>query len=469
MALLIDINDLALRCYHEGKLLSETPGYALVDSKTLIIGEQAQSQARLNPLQLHNDFWQQLSSDALDSGALDPRQSRGNTLLNPRVRHNADLAHTQLQQLLQQLPSELQQTPLIFCLPSSWEKQQLSLFLGLAQTFNHPVIGLVDSAVAALANHPHSHQQLYIEWHLHEVVISHIRQVGEDLQRHHVETLAHQGWYNLLEHLLRTTAQLFIQKLRFDPRHSASAEQILFNKLPNWINIACQGREQELALEGQRISISADDLLEPLRSFLSPLSQRLQQAEQDNSLQQLVFSDRFAPIAPLFKRFSKHEVVDAHHLAHSFDDLSQQLQQHPDGVHYLMQLPAKKAREAVEDKNTAEPMADSASPHLLCQSHAYPLHKTLYWTASKQHHGLQVNTPKPQAPYFAQFSGGKITPGNQGHLTINGQAVIKPTQLLAGDQISCDQLQHRLQLVHVHTGFSDALSKTESHQMGEIH
>jgi len=431
MALLIDINDLAVRCYHNGELISSAPGYALLEAKKLTLGEPARQQSRLNPLILHHEFWQKLSVQTLQNNT-------------SRLRHNADIAHSQLQQLLKDLPSELQSAPLIFCLPSSWDAAQLSLFLGLAQTFNHPVIGLVDSAVAALAHHPHSHNQLYLEWHLHEVVISRVQQTGHELQRHEVETLANQGWQSLLEHLLRNIAQLFIQKLRFDPRQNAQTEQVLFNKLPDWIRIASQGKEQELSLAGQRISVSAEELLQHLRSFLSPLTQRLQKAEQDNNIQQLVFSDHFNPIAPLLQRFNKSAIINEHHLAHSFDNLSQQLQQHPDGVHYLMKLPASSPKV----KNTES--MQSRGTHLLCDGHAYPLSPSLYWTSNRQDHGLQT-PPTALDDFIAHFDSHELIPGSTGHLTLNGQPISTPTTLLCGDIISSDQQQKRLQVIHVHT------------------
>jgi len=430
MALLIDINDLAVRCYHSGELLNSAPGYALLETKKLTLGEPARQQSRLNPLTLHHEFWQKLSVQPLVNNS-------------SRLRHNADIAHSQLQQLLQALPSELQSTPLIFCLPSSWDSAQLSLFLGLAQTFDHPVIGLVDSAVAALANHPHSHNQLYVEWHLHEVVISRVQQAGHELQRHDVETLANQGWQSLLEHLLRNIAQLFIQQLRFDPRQNAQTEQVLFNKLPNWIRTASQGQEQELSLAGQRISVGPEDLLQHLRSFLSPLTQRLQKAEQDSDIQQLVFSDRFSPIAPLLQRYHKSAIINEHHLAHSFEDLSQQLQQHPDGVHYLMKLPASSPK-AQQPETT-----QGRATHLLCDGHAYPLSPTLYWSSSYQDHGLQTS-PTPPKHFIAHLNKHELMPGTAGQLTLNGQPVTTPTQLLSGDVISSDQQHKRLQVIQVH-------------------
>jgi len=437
MALLIDINDLAVRCYHSGELLSSEPGYALLEPKQLTLGELARQQSRLNPLTLHHEFWQKLSVQPL----------LNNT---SRLRHNADIAHSQLQQLLQTLPSELHAAPLIFCLPSSWDSAQLSLFLGLAQTFDHPVIGLVDSAVAALANHPHSHNhnQLYVEWHLHEVVISRVQQAGHDLQRHEVETLANQGWQSLLEHLVRNIAQIFIQKLRFDPRQNAQTEQVLFNKLPKWIRIASLGQEQELSLAGQRISVSADELLQHLYSFLSPLTQRLQQAELDADIQQLVFSDRFSPIAPLLNRYNKSAIINEHHLAHSFDHLSQQLQQHPDGVHYLMKLPASNPQEKSTERTPGH------TTHLLCEGHAYPLPTSLYWTLGHQDHGLQRLSTAPNH-FLAHFHKQELIPGTSGHLAINGQTVTTPTALFHGDTISSDQLDKRLDVIQVHTSLSE--------------
>lgn len=436
MALLFDINDIGLRCYYDGQLLCEAPGYALALPQQLVFGVDAEQKTRKNPLHLHNDYWHKLNTDALDNSG-----SNSHTNNYTNVRHNADLAYGQLSQWLQSLDKQYANEPLIFCLPSSWHNDQLSLFLGLAQHLQHPVIGLVDAAVAALAHHPHSNNQLYIEWHLHEVAISHVRQQGTTLQRFEVKTLANQGWHNLREHLLRTIAQLFVQKLRFDPRKSSDTEQLLFDQIPDWLNRACHQRTLDLTLDDLRLSIDSEDLLKPTRDFLTPLFQQLETAQHRSDIQQCIFSHRFQPIAPLLQHFERTRLIDTRALANSFQHLSQTLQQHPDGTHYVMQLESQSIQQKAEEQT------DNHTLCLLTDNHAYPLNDTTYWTKHDTDHELSsIN----RGEHFAHFSQGGVRPGNIGQLSINAQAVTEFVALMPGDVISHNLSSCRFTVVRFH-------------------
>lgn len=59
----IELNDAAVALARDGELLSESPGFALMEKGTLLVGEDARRRSRLEPRSVSTRFWSRLSND----------------------------------------------------------------------------------------------------------------------------------------------------------------------------------------------------------------------------------------------------------------------------------------------------------------------------------------------------------------------------------------------------------------------
>ena len=59
----IELNDVAVTLARDGALLSQSPGFALLEQDTLLVGDDALRQARLKPRLISTRFWDRLSND----------------------------------------------------------------------------------------------------------------------------------------------------------------------------------------------------------------------------------------------------------------------------------------------------------------------------------------------------------------------------------------------------------------------
>ena len=137
-AYLLDMNDSELRVAHIGEridVVTQSCGFALIDSREVVVGERAMQQFRLHPRQANNQFWHRLSTDALP-------------VRGPDTATFADLVYRQLQELAGQAqigPAD----ELYVAVAGSTSADQLGLLVGIASELGLTVFGLTDAAVAA--------------------------------------------------------------------------------------------------------------------------------------------------------------------------------------------------------------------------------------------------------------------------------------------------------------------------------
>lgn len=214
---LIEINDLALRWQSED-LVHETPAWALID-EPLALGQEALQQARLQPRKINNQFWQQLSTDAMPGATQD-------------IRHHADLAFRQLCDIHQQAQSEAY----VFCMPAHYERPQLSLLLGLAEAASMTVKALVDPGVllTRLADTA-APLALYLDCSLHGVSLTAVSNLSQ-VSREKALLVHPKGVLSVVDRLANQAAKKLIQSQRFDPLHHAATEQQLFSQLFGSLN-----------------------------------------------------------------------------------------------------------------------------------------------------------------------------------------------------------------------------------------
>lgn len=262
---LIEINDIALRIYRAGAELVSDPGVAYVENHVAVFGEVARQKLRSNPQGGYDKYWNQLDEVPL------AKPPRG-------LRHHADLAYQHLQVLTSKYG------PLgevWFLVPSDYNREKLSLLLGIAAALNISVTGFIDSAVANVAACEVNSQTVeFLDLGLHRTCISRILTEG-DARFESYQTLERSGKKHLDDTVLTWIADCFLDQARFDPLHDAASEQLMVNQLDDWladlrsnahinVGLAHHGRTHEVSLSRseliRKLGPAFDALTAPLNS-----------------------------------------------------------------------------------------------------------------------------------------------------------------------------------------------------------
>jgi hypothetical protein len=215
----IEFNDTAVALARDDALLTQSPGYALIERETLLMGEPALRQARLKPRLVSTRFWDRLSNEPVFPAA-------------PTGTSFADLARTHLSQVWTRAGQDV--GGLILAVPGSFERRQLGLLLGIAEQLALPVCGMVDSALVACSPHAQEGLFVHVDIHLHRAVVTGI-EVNDDARRVFHHSLEEHGLIQFHDRWVRLIADLFVQTTRFDPLHRAQSEQAIYDGLPLWL------------------------------------------------------------------------------------------------------------------------------------------------------------------------------------------------------------------------------------------
>lgn len=463
MPLLLELNDLGVRCYQDGQLLCQSPGVAIVESNRLLFGSKAWRESRKQPLNTHTQFWSQLNTDPLH-------------LDHPKIRHHGDLAYLHLQHIEAQLPVDLAGQEVVFSLPGSMPRESLGLLLGIANQCGLKTIGLIDHGLAATLSHARDTTLTHVEMFLHHCVITELTLVPNrsaentsvkntsfkknNLQRSRLEVLSDQGWLSLHNQLLNYFSELFIQQTRFNPRHGADSEQALFDAIPEWLR-QCAILEREsvtsLQCELNRYSIQVDiaQMRQFVQSFWQPLQTHLAQADK------LFLGDRLAECMPLLELPPRTVALTPQQLAEDLSRISANLSESPEGVRFISSLPCKEPAntETAFESSLEHTIPDQLmATHLLYQNHAYPLngHFTLtterqWFSGDEENPALCIRHGRIHAPQSPLTLNGETLNGE----TLNGEASpnatldIRAQPLKCGDKLGVPELDLELTLIRV--------------------
>ena len=418
MTLLLELNDLGVRCYRDGELLLQSPGVAITHDQ-LVLGDDAWQQSRLHPLNTYTEFWSQLNTQPV-------------TCPHPQVRHHGDLAYLHLQHIESQLPLSFKQQDVVFALPGSMERGALSLLLGIAQQCGLQPIGLVDQALATSLPHVRETDFWHLEMHLHHSVATRLSVINDQLQRQQVEILRDQGWLTLHTRALQFLSDQFIRQTRFDPRHNADSEQQLFNAIPDCLQQAKTQSSLSIEHQQHQIDIEARALIDHITAGVKSLMSEI--PKKSNSL---YLGDRLAQWQFLLadnpvKTFDQPQQIAA------MSALSEHVSRHPEGVRFITSLPCSTQTEV--DRKASKQPATKAT-HVLWKNRAYPL-SGLY--SLKTSGELVVGEISDAALYIQQ---GELRAGLS-TISLNNQP-LQNQPLYSGDQIQIKGLAEPLTLIEV--------------------
>jgi hypothetical protein len=246
--LAIEFNDAGIAVADSQSVLAVEPGYAVVEGNKIITGRDAVAKARLFPRQASNRFWNAMSIEPGSAGS-EISQSA------------AELAYAQIDSLWQRFGSGADDAVLV--VPGHIRGEALGLGLGLANECGIEVRAIVATAVAASVRPYPGHQLLYVDAGLYRVSATLIEQGSEAIVSSEQNVIT-TGLASLTEGFARRIAELFVRATRFDPLHRAETEQMLYDRLPGWLERLREQDRIEITLpqhgEEQKITLERDAL-----------------------------------------------------------------------------------------------------------------------------------------------------------------------------------------------------------------
>jgi len=408
----IEVNDYELRLATRGEVLASSPGQATLVDGRVEIGSAAMAVAWTHPRTSENRYWRDLNTAAIEH-------------LGPRVRHHADLAWMQLEQLKSRggNPAQVQ-----FAVPGSMHTEQLSLLLGLADATQLRTTALVDSAVAAGAGALGPGHWAHVDLQQHQAVITRL-DVNEQVSRGLVEVLPELGLNRLREACIRVITQCFVSHCRFDPRHHADTEQILQSQLDQWLGMLRQHHEIKLQLDyrGRRFDtrLTRSAIQDALIPLLNPLREALPAGATPVASHRLAAQPGFSACFPGVAVLPEKAVFIGMASLASASGTAQSL---------VVQLPAARTPSVQVVIPATAPVSD-APTHILDHDTARAIdHKPVYllsrggFARSAEAGGFCGVTRSAQ--------GLELQPMADARVRVNGQAVNRPQRLVAGDQIT---------------------------------
>jgi hypothetical protein len=238
--LAVHLNDAAISVHEGDRLLYREPGFALLDDDRLTTGTAAFSEARLKPRRIHNHFWSELRTEPL----ADRRFSHLSA---------ADMVSRQLEQIWQRVKGEA----IVVAVPGYMDTASLGLFLGIAAELHIPVAGMVDAAVAATRREYQGAVPVHVDLGLHSALLTRLTQSGQ-VQVDRAEVIDACGVIALHDAWIAQIAEAFVQQSRFDPLHTAETEQMLQDRLKDWLIAASAGDTVRMEIEYRSISHAAE-------------------------------------------------------------------------------------------------------------------------------------------------------------------------------------------------------------------
>jgi hypothetical protein len=237
--LAVHLNDAGISVQDEARLLYREPGFALLDDDQLTTGKAAFSQARVKPRRIHNGYWSDLQTVPLP---------------DRRFHHlsAADVVSRQLEQIWQQVSGD----DMIVAVPAYMGTANLSLFLGIAAELDIPVAGMVDAAVAATRREYKDAVPVHVDLSLHSAILTRLAQSGQVAVDRSV-VIDDCGMIALFDAWIAVIAESFVQQSRFDPLHTAETEQMLQDKLKDWLTVAAGSDSVTMEVEYRGIKHEA--------------------------------------------------------------------------------------------------------------------------------------------------------------------------------------------------------------------
>lgn len=358
------INDAGISVLSAERLLYREPGFALIDDDEITTGSKAFQNARIKPRRIHSRFWSDLTTDTLPERPFQHLTA-------------ADLVSRQLEQIWNAVAASGDR--LVVAVPAYMTGDNLGLFLGIANELDVPVVGLVDAAVAATRREYQGAVPVHVDLGLHVATLSRLRQNGQ-VQLDRSAVIDSSGMLSLYDAWIRVISDAFVKQSRFDPLHTAETEQLLLDRLGEWLAGASSSDKVTLEIEYRGIAHSAELESLDLISAAGPVYQRIAsqlraiyRAEETPAIQ---LSERAARMPGLADMLAARVGGDIFLLepgatARGLLTRCRDMQRGDGGVTLIRQLPWDQS--AVRIEKDEAPATAGQPTHLLFENTAYPI------------------------------------------------------------------------------------------------
>ncbi|MCW8871480.1 hypothetical protein ACFL33_02370 [Pseudomonadota bacterium] len=351
----LELNDQSLLVQAEDGALHAEPGFARLTREGIVTGEEARAVAWREPQHVYNQYWCHLSQAPL------PSRHRF-------ARHHADIAFAQLRKLWLNAGSP---ESLLVLAPGSFAHAQLALLLGMVEALPSQTAAVIDSALGSCVDV--ERDTLYVDLQMHQSVLTVCRPRGGSIRIVDQEIFPGLGMAQIQNSLARHISDLMIESYRFDPLHSSTTEQAIFDQIPHWltrlrwepdisIKLASEHGEHPCILRRDAVAALVGERLASVRSFL----------EKWQSCS-LLLSHASAVLAGLVDEFAEAEVAD------QTAGTQRCLSQHGEILDQVDDLRRVRALYRIEPDALAARVPDvngeRLATHLLCGDRAMPLNK----------------------------------------------------------------------------------------------
>jgi hypothetical protein len=387
---------LAQRQGTDARIVSEAPGFAVLEDTETLTGSAAAARLRTKPLLAQSNYWRALSTEPLT------RPSR-------LVATTADLAFEQARQILE--PHKSDGDGVLLAVPAGYSREQLGLLLGVIGETGVTIAGLVDAGLAASSLQPAAARVFHLELELHQSLLTVLDYVGGErpgLKRTRFEIAPRRGLLALQQAWLTLIAEEFVRKTRFDPLHEAASEQRLFDQLPDWLARLEQESPLTLGMQfGDRaleIELTREQFIAAAEPHYAELLSLVQNARVAGLAIHLRLSQRVAAAPGLRERFAALRDCDVHVLAPGAAALGaleyeSAIRRPADALALVYHLPTPRA---ASEQNATSHVDTTPAPlrptHVLFQGRAWRLSEqplAVGWSVNGAERALTLPTAAP--------------------------------------------------------------------------
>lgn len=436
---IIELNDRNISLRNEDELLIQSPGFANIADNKPVFGEQARNTARLHPRHTFSQFWSQLSLDPLVNS-------------NSHFRHQADLAFAHLNDIAS---AHALKDEVIFAVPSNYNRNQLSILLGLVQSCEFDAVGLVDMPLLMTGNAANSETAVYLDIQLHQSVLTTFSNKEGKPARDKVIQIPGTGLIALHDSWVNMVTDEFIKQSRFDPHHNAETEQYVYNQLEDWLNRSLSDNEilMEINNKGSvyQAKINRGHFEQRSKNIFARINSELESLVGNSCALHLPEAHAKLPGLSLYLKnitaVNESQILDncLTHLDHIKGDEG--------ALNLVASLPA-----AAETQNMGSTigvnMASNTPTHILINNRAHPLPVSVHFGPVNDDSPAADNvmleaSEKGQFHISLNAQQAELNNSAGAVITLNGSGASANEPLKLGDMISIAGAVNPLQLIQV--------------------
>ncbi len=432
---IIELNDRNICLRNENEILVQSPGFANIADKTPVFGEEARKTARLHPRQTFSQFWSQLSLDPLVNS-------------NNHFRHQADLAFAHLNNIAGQhaLKDEV-----IFAVPSNYNRNQLSILLGLVQSCEFDAVGLVDMPLLMAGDADDPAMTVYLDIQLHQTVLTTFSLQDNKPSRDKVIQIPGTGLIALHDSWVNMVTDEFIKQSRFDPHHNAETEQYVYNQLESWLARSLQDNEilMEINNKGSvyQAKINRGHFEQRVRNIFGRINAELEAMAGSNYELRLPQADASLPGVSLYLK-NTTAVRDAMLIESCLSHLDH-IKGEVGSLSFTASLPQGNRKQApARQKQT-----DTVPSHILINHRAFSLPVSVQFGPARDEESndaIFIEASESGAITFSlKEAHVQLDTSGTGNIQINGSSADSTAVLKLGDVINLPGASAPLQLIQV--------------------